>query len=86
MTKSSAQKLAYQKEYQSTPEELKKNRERKAARRLLEKEGLVRKGDGKEVDHKKTLDSGGSNARGNLQVKSAKENRGWRKGKSGYNA
>jgi len=84
--KSSPQKLAYQKEYQSSPEQLKRNRERKAARRALEKEGLVHKGDGKEVDHRKTLDSGGTNDRSNLRVRSAAANRGWRKGKSGYNA
>lgn len=85
MTKSSPEKLAYQKAYQSTPEQLKRNAERKKARRLLEKEGLVHKGDGKEVDHRKPLDAGGSNDRSNLRVRSEKANRGWRKGKSGYN-
>ena len=85
MPKSSPQKLAYQKEYQSTPDQLKKNAERKRARRQLEKEGLVHKGDGKEVDHKKPLATGGSNARSNLRVRDADSNRGWRKGKSGYN-
>lgn len=84
MPKSSPQKLAYQKEYQSTPEQLKRNAERKAARRKLEKEGKVHKFDGKEVDHKKPLDSGGTNARSNLRVESAAKNRGWRKGQSGY--
>lgn len=52
-----------------------KNRARKKARRVLEKEGLVRKGDGKEVDHKRPLRSGGSNTRANLRVSSAAKNR-----------
>jgi hypothetical protein len=45
------------------------------------KNGLVHKGDGLEVDHKKMLDAGGTNADGNLRVIPAKKNRGWRKTK-----
>ena len=41
-----------ERELQSTPSELKKNASRKAARRKLEKAGVVKKGDGKDVDHK----------------------------------
>lgn len=63
---------------------LKRQRERMRARRALEKEGKVSKGDGKEVNHKKALKSGGSNRRSNLEVTTRKKNRGWRKGKSGY--
>lgn len=37
--------------------------------------GLVRKGDGKDVDHKRPLRSGGSNGRGNLRVRSRSKNR-----------
>ena len=33
----------------------------------------------KDVDHKKMLDAGGSNDKGNLRVVSQTENRGWRK-------
>lgn len=44
------------------------------ARRAMEKEGAVSKGDGKQVDHKKTIKEGGSNARSNLRVTSAKAN------------
>lgn len=53
---------------------------RNAARRELEREGRVSKGDGKEVDHKKPLRSGGSNSPTNLRVTSQSKNRGWRKG------
>ena len=46
-----------------------------AARRKLEKEGKVHKFDGKDVDHKKALSHGGTNAISNLRVVSASKNR-----------
>lgn len=52
------------------------------ARRKLEAEGKVSKGDGKDVDHRKPLRSGGSNNRGNLRVQPKSTNRSFsRKGK-----
>lgn len=48
--------------------------QRMRARRLMEKEGAVSSGDGKQVDHKKTVKAGGSNDRSNLRVTSAKAN------------
>lgn len=71
-------------EYHGTPEQIKKRAMRVQARRDAEKRGAVKKGDGKEVDHKKPLRKGGSNAESNTRVLSAEENRGWRKGKKGY--
>jgi hypothetical protein len=71
-------------EYHGKPEQRANRSKRVLARRKLEKEGVVKKGDGKDVDHKKRLAKGGTNARSNLKVSSTKENRGWRKGKSGY--
>jgi hypothetical protein len=62
-------------QYQGTPEQKKKRAERNAARRALMKTGKVKKGDGKDVDHIKPLSKGGSNAKGNLRVKSASDNR-----------
>ena len=47
---------------------------RHRARRVLEKDGKVSKGDGKQVDHKKTIKSGGSNAKSNLRVRNASSN------------
>lgn len=79
MPKSSKAKLAYQKEYNARPENVKKRVMNNAARREAEKKGLVHKGDGKDVDHKRMLDQGGTNAPGNLRVTSRKANRGWRK-------
>jgi hypothetical protein len=68
----------YKSEYQNyhaQPEQVKKRGERVKARRLMEKEGAVTKGDGKDVDHKKPLRSGGSTTRSNLRVRSVKSNR-----------
>lgn len=64
--------------YDAQPENVKKRVMKNQARRQLEKEGLVRKGDGKDVDHKTPLRSGGSNARSNLRVMDRSKNRAWR--------
>ncbi len=66
-------KRNYEKEYAAESPERKKNRaKRNKARRQLEREGKVHKGDGKVVDHKKPLSKGGSTARSNLRVKDKK--------------
>jgi hypothetical protein len=59
----------------NNPKEKKKRAKRNAARRTMEKAGMVHKHDGKEVDHKKSLKSGGSNKRSNLRVLTRKQNR-----------
>lgn len=61
--------------YHGKPEQIKKRDARNAARRELEKKGLVRKGDGKDVDHKQPLAKGGTNAVSNLRVVPASVNR-----------
>ena len=63
------------KKYHSKDEQKKKRAKRNSARRTMEKEGKVRKGDGKDVNHKKPLAKGGSNKRSNLNVKSKSANR-----------
>lgn len=85
MPQSPERKAAYDKAYNARSAQKKKRAMRNAARRELEREGLVHKGDGKDVDHKTPLKRGGSNARSNLRVVSEKANRGWRRGKSSYN-
>lgn len=60
--------------YQARPEQRKNRSKRNSARAKLMKEGRVRKGDGKHVDHKKTLSKGGSNSRKNLRAVSARTN------------
>ena len=69
-----AKKRNYRKEYDeyhAKPEQ-KKNR---AARNAARRESGLQKGDGKEVDHKKPLSKGGSNAKSNRRVVSRHANR-----------
>lgn len=61
--------------YQAKPEQVKNRTKRNAARATLAKAGKVRKGDGKDVDHKRPLSKGGSNKRSNLRVQSKSKNR-----------
>lgn len=83
MPKSSPQELKTKRAYNARPENIHKRVLTNAARREAERKGLVKKGDGKEVDHKRMLDEGGGNSAGNLRVVSRKENRGWRGRKPG---
>lgn len=79
MNKGGPKKAAYDKAYNARPDQVKKRMERNRARAELMKDGVVKKGDGKDVDHKRMLDAGGTNDKGNLRVVSQTENRGWRK-------
>lgn len=69
--------LEYQREnyskYYGTKKALKKRALRNAARRKMEKAGLVNKGDGKDVDHIKGVEKG--NGDGNLRVITRLKNR-----------
>ena len=49
--------------------------QRNKNRRVMERAGRVRKGDGKEVDHKRPMAKGGGNGRRNLRVVSRRVNR-----------
>lgn len=60
---------------QQTPKEVAKRVKRNQARAKMVKAGVVSKGDGKEVDHKVPLRSGGSNSRSNLAVSTPAKNR-----------
>jgi hypothetical protein len=64
-----------QRAYQGSEAQKKNRAARNKARREAEKDGRVKKGDGKEVDHKKPLRNGGSNAKSNTRVVSKKANR-----------
>lgn len=67
--------------YTSKPEVVKKRTEQNAARRVMEKEGLVRKGDGKDVDHKTPLSKGGTSSRSNLRVVPSSQNQSFSRNK-----
>lgn len=70
-------------EYQGTEEQKKNRAKRNAARREMAEDGKVRKGDGKDVDHKRALINGGSNQESNLRVVSRSANRGFRRDSRG---
>lgn len=69
-------KRRYMRAYNKRPGESEKRAVRMAARRQLEKEGLVKKHDGKDVHHKTPLHKGGGNGRSNLAVAKPSEHRG----------
>lgn len=62
-----------QRKYNSSPEQKKNRASRNAARRAAEKAGKVRKGDGKDVDHKNMNPR--DNSKGNLKVMDKSKNR-----------
>lgn len=66
----------YKKEYRDyhgTKEQIRRRSSRNKARRRLAKDGLVHKGDGKDVDHKDSNPL--NNTRGNLRAISKSKNR-----------
>ena len=68
----------YKKEYanyQGKPEQIRNRAKRNAARKEMMDAGLVRKGDGKDVDYATPIAKGGGNSRGNLRVQSQSQNR-----------
>ena len=68
----------YKKEYanyQGKPEQIENRTKRNAARAEMEKKGLVRKGDGKDVDHRTPIVKGGGNGSGNLRAVPKSQNR-----------
>lgn len=78
--KNPADRAAYP-AYDSKPATKKARAARNKARRMLESEGVVHKGDGKDVDHKKPLSKGGTTTRSNLRVVSASANRSYPRNK-----
>jgi hypothetical protein len=79
-------KRDYKKQYEKYDgkDSVKKDRaKRNGARRILEREGKVNKGDGKDVDHKKPLSKGGGTGRSNLRVTSKAANRSFPRKKNG---
>jgi hypothetical protein len=65
--------------YQGTEASKKDRAQRNKARRMMEREGVVKKGDGKDVDHKKPLSKGGTTIMSNLKAKPAAANRSFKR-------
>jgi len=63
------------KKYHASPKAKKERNMRNQARRRAVKAGKVKKGDGKEIDHKRPISKGGTNNPKNLRVVSRKANR-----------
>ena len=82
MKKSSAKELRTKRKYNDRPEMRERNKLQKRAWRAAVKAGKIKPGDGKSVEHKKSLDKGGTNRKGNTKIVSLKKNKGWR-GKKG---
>jgi hypothetical protein len=61
--------------YQGKPEQIANRAKRNAARAEMEKKGVVKKGDGKDVDHRKPIAKGGGNGSGNLRAVPKSQNR-----------
>lgn len=64
-----------QRKYNSQPEQKKNRAARNQARREALRDGKVRKGDGKDVDHKRQLMEGGTNHKSNRRVVNRSANR-----------
>jgi hypothetical protein len=69
--------------YDGTEVVKKKRAQRNKARRMLEREGVVHKGDGMDVDHKKPLSKGGTTTRSNLKAVPASKNRSFKRTSKG---
>lgn len=83
MPSSAGYKRNYRQEYDryhSSDEQKKKRAKRNAARRKMTKAGKVRKGDGKDVDHKNG--NARDNRSSNLKVKSKSSNRSYARTKT----
>jgi hypothetical protein len=73
----------YKKEYRTyhgKPEQIARRSDRNTSRRIMEKKGAVKKGDGKDVDHKNH--NTGQNGK-NLRVRSKSANRADNLGRGG---
>jgi hypothetical protein len=79
-------KRDYKKQYEAYDgtESVKKDRaKRNAARKMMEDDGKVKKGDGKDVNHKKALSKGGTNKKSNLEAVPKSKNRSFSRTKTG---
>jgi hypothetical protein len=79
-------KRDYKKEYakyHGTTEQRANRSERTVARNKANADGITKKGDGKDLDHKRPLSKGGTSARSNLRAVSASSNRSFSRNSDG---
>jgi len=81
--KNAAKRTIAQREYDALPRVKKKRAQRSTARRRAIRAGKAKRGDGKDIDHKKKLSEGGSNKPSNTRVRSRSANRADNGGKGG---
>ena len=65
--------------YDARPENVQARENNNKARKMMMDAGRVKKGDGKDVNHKVPQRNGGSTTMKNLNVQSQHKNRGWRR-------
>ncbi len=70
-------------QYQGTEEQKHNRALRNKARREMERDGKVHKGDGRDVDHRVPLSRGGSNNPSNWRVQSKSDNRDFKRDSKG---
>jgi len=83
LKKNASKRTKQQRDYDSSPAVKKRRAMRNKARREAIRNGTAKKGDGKDIDHKKPLRSGGTNSEGNTRVRSRSSNRSDNGGKGG---
>ena len=86
MPKTPEKWLKKKREYNDKPEMRRRNMLQKRAWRQAVKEGRIHPGDGKSVEHVRSLDKGGGNSKSNIKIISLKKNKGWRSKKGGGSA
>jgi len=69
--------------YNSKPEQIKARSERTTLRREANAKGITKKGDGKDLDHKKPLSKGGANTLANTRVTTKSANRSFARNANG---
>ena len=79
--KSASKRSKQQRAYNSRPEQKKRRAGRNKARSTMMQAGKVRRGDGKDIDHKNK--NARDNSRGNLRVRSVSANRADNRGTGG---
>ncbi len=69
--------------YNHRPDIIKNRSERNSARRIMANKVGKKAIEGKDIDHKKMVKDGGTNALSNLRIQSPHKNRGWERNKNG---